>query len=107
MNITLANIRATLLNFTKEELTELNRELVDIIKHKRASASHEAIQGFSVRDQVSYKDSCGTLRKGHITKINRTRIVVQPKHQSRQVSVPAHWLNKLPPTFDPTKGEWE
>lgn len=106
MSITLAEIRMSFPNFTKEELTDLNRELVDIIKHKRASASHEAIQKFSVGDKVSYEYK-GATCKGIITRINRTRIVVQPDHQFGKASVPASWLTKCEPAFNPATGAWE
>lgn len=105
MSITLADIRMALPNFTKEELRELNNELVDIIKHKRASASHEAIQKFSVGDKVSYEDR--GHRTGVITKINRTRIVIQPDHSHRKISGPAYMFTKCAPAFDPTTGAWE
>ena len=106
MSITLAEIRMALPNFTKEELSALNSELVSILKHKRASASHEAIQKFSVGDKVSYEHK-GATRKGIITKVNRTRIVVQPQHQLGKVSVPASWLTKHEPAFNPATGAWE
>lgn len=105
MSITLADIRMALPNFTKEELHELNNELCDIIKHKRASASHEAIQNFRVDDKVSYEDR-GQQRTGIVVKINRTRIVVKPDHSTRKVSGPAYMFTKCEPAFDPTKGVW-
>lgn len=105
MSITLAQIRMALPTFTKEELHELNSELVDIIKHKRASASHEAIQNFSVGDKVSYEDK-GQQRTGIVDKINRTRIVVKPDHSTRKVSGPAYMFTKCEPAFDPTTGAW-
>ena len=105
MSITLADIRMALPHFTKDELFDLNRELCDIIKHKRASASHEAIQNFRVGDKVSYEHK-GASHKGIITKINRTRIVVRPDGKMSNVSVPASWLKKCEPAFDPTTGAW-
>lgn len=105
MSITLAQIRMALPNFTKEELFELNSEIVDIIKHKRASASHEAIQNFRVDDKVSYEDK-GQQRTGIVVKINRTRIVVKPDHSTRKVSGPAYMFTKCEPAFDPTTGAW-
>jgi len=104
MSITLADIRMALPHLTKDELLDLNRELCDIIKHKRASASHDAIQNFSVGDKVSYEDK--GHRTGVITKINRTRIIVQPDHQSRRIYGPAYMFTKCEPAFDPTTGAW-
>ena len=107
MSITLAQIRMALPTFTKEELTELHNEMVDIIKHKRASASHEAIQNFRVDDKVSYEDK-GQQRTGIVVKINRTKIVVKPDHtpHNHKVSGPAYIFTKCEPAFDPTTGVW-
>lgn len=107
MSITLAQIRMALPTFTEKELTELNSELCDIIKHKRASASHEAIQNFSVGDKVSYEDK-GQQRTGIVVKINRTRIVVKPDHtpHNHKVSGSAYMFTKCEPAFDPTTGAW-
>ena len=105
MSITLADIRMALPNFTEEELLELNSEIVDIIKHKRASASHEAIQHFRVDDKVSYEQK-GQQRTGVVFKINRTRIVVKPDHTHRKISGPAYMFTKCEPAFDPTTGAW-
>lgn len=105
MSITLADIRMALPNFTKDELFELNKELCDIIKHKRVSASHEAIQFFRAGDRVSFEHK-GATYKGVITETKRTRVVVRRDGETGDVSVPASWLKKCEPAFDPTTGAW-
>ncbi len=105
MSITFADIRMALPNFTEDELLHLNSELVDIIKHKRASASHDAIQNFTVGDKVSYEHK-GQQFTGVVFKINRTKIVVQPDHSSRKINGSAYMFTKCEPAFDPTTGAW-
>ena len=66
------NLTSTL---TVEELSNLNRDLVGIIKHRRKMAAKDMGAILSVGDDVNVTDRNGTSR-GKIEKIMRTRAIV-------------------------------
>ena len=58
-----------------EELSNLNREIVSIIKHRRKMAAKDTKSILSVGDDVEVTDRNGTSR-GKVEKIMRTRAIV-------------------------------
>lgn len=59
-----------------EELTELNRRVVDTIRAKRKGARAEAVLGFSKGDRVTIDHKKVRGQIGVVEKVNRTRMNV-------------------------------
>ena len=66
------NLTSTL---SMEELSNLNRDLVSIIKHRRKMLAKDTKSILSVGDDVLVTDRTGTSR-GKVEKIMRTRAIV-------------------------------
>ena len=62
-------------NLTDEQLAQLNRDLVALLKHRRKMAARDMGSILSVGDDVIITERDGTSR-GKIEKIMRTRAVV-------------------------------
>ena len=62
-------------NLTIEELGQLNRDLVALLKHRRTMAARDMGSILSVGDDVIITERDGTSR-GKIEKIMRTRAIV-------------------------------
>ena len=62
-------------NLTDEQLAQLNRDLVALIKHRRKMAARDMGSILSVGDDVIITERDGTSR-GKIEKIMRTRAIV-------------------------------
>ena len=61
---------------TVEELSNLNRDIVGIIKHRRKMAAKDTKSILSVGDTVSFTERSGLTSTGTVKKIMRTRAVV-------------------------------
>ena len=62
-------------NLTDEQLAQLNRDLVALIKHRRKMAARDMGSILSVGDDVIITERNGTSR-GKIEKVMRTRAIV-------------------------------
>ena len=59
-----------------EEMCSLNRELVGLIKHRQKMEAKDMRQALSVGDTVKFTERNGMITKGRVTKIMRTRALV-------------------------------
>lgn len=62
-------------NLTDEQLAQLNRDLVALLKHRRKMAARDMGSILSVGDDVIITERNGTSR-GKIEKVMRTRAIV-------------------------------
>ena len=88
MNITKAQLNA----LSIQELSQLNRMVVDLVKAKRADANRSAIYGFRSGDLVSFNFSSGMKATGEVLQVKRTKVVV--KTNMGNYLIPASVLNK-------------
>ena len=79
---------------SEAELLEINRELIEVIKRKRRSASPEAGNNLSVGDQVSWTSRRGSFT-GTLEKINRKNGKVRLKGGFQIWTVPMSMLGKV------------
>jgi len=63
-------------NMTIEELCNLNRDIVGIIKRRQKMEAKDMRQALSVGDTVKFTERNGMITKGRVTKIMRTRALV-------------------------------
>ena len=61
---------------TEEELIKLNRDLVGIIKHRQKMNAKDMAACLSVGDRVELTDRDGSLLRGTVKKVMRTRAIV-------------------------------
>jgi len=80
--------------FSEAELLDINRDLIDVIKHHRRTACAEAGNNFSVGDQVSWSSRRGSFT-GTLEKINRKNGKVRLKGGFQIWTVPMSMLGKV------------
>ena len=75
--MTYAKLLTLTSNMSEDELCKLNRDLVDIIKHRRKMASKDMGSILSAGDNVTITESSGRVRTGTVQKVMRTRALVK------------------------------
>jgi hypothetical protein len=76
-----------------QELSQLNRLVVSMIKTKQASDNRTAIYSFNAGDLVKFTSNrTGTTMRGEVTQVKRTKVVV--KTPMGNYLVPASMLSK-------------
>lgn len=89
----MAITRTELNKLNTEELSQLNRMIVEMIKTKRANDNISAIYTFRSGDSVTFKSPrSGQTYRGEVTQIKRTKVVV--KTEIGNYLVPASMLSK-------------
>lgn len=89
MKITSSELKA----LSVEELSQLNRLVVDMIKMKRSVDNRTAIYSFNKGDLVKFNSNrTGTTLRGEVTEVKRTKVVV--KTPMGNYLVPASMLSK-------------
>ena len=63
-------------NLTIEQLAQLNRDLVVIIKHRRKMTARDMGSILSIGDEVEFSSKRDGLLRGKIEKIMRTKAIV-------------------------------
>lgn len=92
-----------------EELRELNRVVVDLIKSKQRVDASIKKASLRVGDRVSWTGRRG-YKEGTLKKINRTKCIVSMDNRyEADWNVPIDMLSVVEkePSFNPTTGEWE
>lgn len=92
-----------------EELRELNRVVVDLIKSKQRVDAMVKKASLRVGDRVSWTGRRG-YKEGTVKKINRTKCIVSmDERYEADWNVPIDMLSVVEkePSFNPTTGEWE
>lgn len=91
VNMKITNRELNALNV--QELVELNRLVVTMIKSKQATDNRTAIYSFRAGDLVSFTSNrSGMTVRGEVTQVKRTKVVV--KTPMGNYLVPASMLNK-------------
>lgn len=75
-----------------QELTQLNRMVVALIKSKHSEDNRTAIYSFRSGDLVNFNSRSGMKVNGEVMQVKRTKVVV--KTPAGNYLVPASMLNK-------------
>ncbi len=88
-------------NFEKlsdQELIQLNRHIVEIIRTRRQRRTDQQLSKFYIGEHVEFKDEFGELIKGVVVRVNQKTITIQTHQPCSQWRVSPHIVSKCKAT---------